>query len=61
MYCVGLAYDYCVGFTAIDAKKKGFKVYVVKEATRAVAKESEEGMTERLEKEGVEMISAGVL
>lgn len=26
VYCVGLAYDYCVGSTAIDAAAHGFKV-----------------------------------
>ena len=29
MYVVGLALDYCVGSTAIDAKKAGFNVWVV--------------------------------
>jgi nicotinamidase/pyrazinamidase len=33
---VGLAADYCVKFTAIDAKEYGFDTCVLKEATRAV-------------------------
>lgn len=33
---VGLATDYCVKFTALDAKKLGFDTMVVPEATRAV-------------------------
>ena len=36
VYVVGLAGDYCVGCTAIDAKKEGFEVYVVEDATRSV-------------------------
>lgn len=32
----GLAYDFCVGFSALDAKAEGFNVIVVKDATRAV-------------------------
>ncbi len=33
----GLAYDFCVGFSALDAKAEGFDVVVVKNATRPVA------------------------
>lgn len=33
----GLAYDFCVGFSALDAKAAGFDVIVVKDATRPVA------------------------
>ena len=36
VYTVGLAGDYCVKCTALDAKKEGFEVYVVEEATRSV-------------------------
>lgn len=36
VYIVGLAMDYCVKYSAIDAKKAGFEVYVVKEGTKAV-------------------------
>ena len=33
----GLAYDFCVGFSALDAKAAGFDVMVIKNATRPVA------------------------
>ena len=36
VYVVGLAGDYCVGCTAIDAKKEGFEVYVIEDVTRSV-------------------------
>ena len=36
VFTVGLAGDYCVKCTALDAKKEGFGVYVVQEATRCV-------------------------
>ncbi len=36
LYVVGLATDYCVKATALDAAGKGFEVYVVREAVRAV-------------------------
>ncbi len=36
VYVVGLAGDYCVSCTAIDAQKEGFKVYVVREGVKSV-------------------------
>jgi len=36
LYLVGLATDYCVKFTALDAVKEGFKVHVIREACRGV-------------------------
>ena len=29
VYVVGLAFDFCVGSTALDAKKCGFKTFVI--------------------------------
>lgn len=36
LYIVGLATDYCVKFTALDAVKEGFKVHMIREACRGV-------------------------
>ena len=36
VFVVGLAGDYCVRYTAIDANKEGFEVYVVEDVTRSV-------------------------
>lgn len=36
VYCVGLAADYCVRCTALDACKEGFRTWVVREGTKAV-------------------------
>ena len=36
VFIVGLAFDYCVKATAIDAAKLGYKTTVIREATRAV-------------------------
>lgn len=36
VYCVGLATDYCVSWTAIDARRAGFATYVIDDACRAI-------------------------
>ena len=33
---VGLAYDYCVGYSALDARRLGFPVVVIRDACRAI-------------------------
>ena len=49
----GLAYDYCVGSTALDAKSLGYTVRILKPATASVSKKSEDAMTNRLKAVGV--------
>ncbi len=39
LFLCGLAYDYCVRFSAIDGKSLGFETFVIEDATRAVAVE----------------------
>ncbi len=36
VFVVGLATDFCVAWTAIDATKAGFRTYVIEDATRAI-------------------------
>ena len=36
VYVTGLATDFCVAWTAMDARKLGFTTYVVEDATRAI-------------------------
>ena len=36
VYVAGLATDYCVKFTALDAKQFGFDTYLIEDATRGV-------------------------
>jgi nicotinamidase/pyrazinamidase len=50
---VGLAYDYCVGYTALDAVREGFETFVIKSLTRAIALNSATDMT-------IAMATAGV-
>lgn len=36
VFVTGLATDFCVAWTALDARKLGFQVYVIEDATRAI-------------------------
>jgi len=56
VYVVGLAWDYCVRSTAVDAAREGFKTYVVEEGTRAVDPTEWAKTREELEAAGVEVI-----
>ena len=42
---VGLAYDFCVAYSALDAVREGFEALVVKELTRAIAMPAASGGT----------------
>lgn len=52
---VGLAFDYCVGYTALDGKMLGYNVKVVESATRSVDKSSEISMAQKLSENGIEI------
>ncbi len=57
---VGLATDYCVKFTALDAVQLGFETQVVKDATRAVnlQKGDFEQALEEMKQKGVKIIKS---
>jgi nicotinamidase/pyrazinamidase len=42
---VGLAYDFCVAYSALDAAREGFDAVVVKDLTRAIAMPAADGGT----------------
>ena len=56
IYCVGLAFDYCVGSTAIDGAKNGFETYLVRDATRSGFESSELEMDKKLKESGIKEI-----
>jgi nicotinamidase-related amidase len=56
VFVVGLAADYCVKFTAIDAQKEGFKTWVIGEATKAVDPSSLDDVHKEYERVGVTVI-----
>lgn len=52
--CVGLATDFCVGWTALDARRAGLETFVVEEACRAI------DLNGSLAKAWADMAAAGV-
>jgi len=58
VYVTGIAYDYCVGYSALDAHGEGFRTYVVEDATRGVAPESIAQMVKKLQDNNVKIIKS---
>ncbi|CEL94160.1 unnamed protein product [Vitrella brassicaformis CCMP3155] len=58
VYTVGLATDYCVGSTALDAAKNGFETYVVLNACRGVAQCTTDSMKQKLQEANVKIIQS---
>ena len=56
-FCVGLAYDYCVGSTAEDSAKLGYATYLIDDASKSVNDATRDLMNTRLQKVGVKVIS----
>jgi len=58
VFVVGIAYDYCVGFSALDAKAANFEVYVCEDATRGVAEETIKERKQQMIQAGVHIIKS---
>src|SRR5665647_3314868 len=63
VYVMGLATDYCVKFTALDAKQLGFDVYLIEDGCRAVELKPGDGeaAVEELRTAGVHIVETGAL
>ncbi len=55
VFCVGLATDFCVRFTAVDARAEGFETVVIEDACRAI------DMAGSLDAARADMIACGVV
>ncbi len=60
VYITGLALDYCVKFTALDAVSLGFETYLIVDASRAVNIEPMDGdfAIKEMEKAGVKIMTS---
>jgi nicotinamidase/pyrazinamidase len=59
VFVTGLALDYCVKATALDAKKLGFEVVLVEDATRGVSPETSATAIQELRQAGVQFARSG--
>ncbi|MBS1804245.1 MAG: bifunctional nicotinamidase/pyrazinamidase [Acidobacteria bacterium] len=62
VFLAGLAYDFCVGYSALDARRLGFEAVVLKDACRAIdLNGSAQAMEEEFVRAGVQVVDAGEL
>lgn len=62
VYCCGLATDFCVAWSALDARAAGFETYVIEDACRAIDTAGSLAQArERLAAAGVHLIDSGAL
>lgn len=57
VFLVGLAFDYCVYNTAIQAAERGYDTYIIKDVTRSVDPSTDASHIAELQKHGVKMIT----
>lgn len=58
VYLAGLAADFCVGFTALDALELGFNLFLIEDGTRAIDKEGWEKMKKQIIVKGGHIIQS---
>ncbi|WP_438852857.1 bifunctional nicotinamidase/pyrazinamidase [Brevundimonas nasdae] len=61
VFLAGLAFDYCVRFTAEDAVREGFEAVVITDASRAIAPDTEAAAHDSFRVPGVAEIEAAAL
>ncbi len=60
VYICGVATEYCVKATALDAIKHGFEVYLLKDAIKGIKPEDEEKVLKELEERGARILKSGL-
>ena len=63
VYVLGLATDYCVKFTALDARKEGFDVFLIEDGCRAVELAPGDGdkAIAEMREAGVTIVESGMI
>jgi nicotinamidase/pyrazinamidase len=62
VFLAGLAYDYCVGYSAIDARNLGLPAFVMRDACRAIDLNGSVAVIDaEFTRTGVQLLSAGEL
>ena len=60
VYICGVATEYCVKATALDAVKHGFETYLLLDAVKGINPEDEEKALKELEEKGVKLLSSAL-
>ncbi|HHI00222.1 MAG TPA: isochorismatase family protein, partial [Thermococcus litoralis] len=58
VYICGVATEYCVRATALDALKHGFEVYLIRDSVKGIKPEDEEKALKELEERGAKIINS---
>ena len=58
IFLAGLAFDYCVRYSALDSLELTSEIYVIEDATRGVAEDSVRETREVLRENGIRLIGA---
>lgn len=58
IFLTGVAEDYCVKYTGLQAVKEGFEVYLITDATKPVDEEHGEEALEEMKQRGIKMIKS---
>ncbi|KAG8342939.1 putative Isochorismatase family [Trypanosoma vivax] len=58
LFICGLAYDFCVYHTSLDAARAGFEVFVLEDAVRAVFPDKMPEKRTHLRQEGVQLVTS---
>lgn len=61
VYCVGLATDYCVAYTAQDARDLGFDTYVVTDGCAGITAQGSQDALDNLKRNGINIIESSDL
>jgi len=62
VFCVGLAYDYCVRYSAEDANTANFETVVIKDACRAIdMNNSASDTTEAFKSKGISLVDSDAI
>ncbi|BAA30096.1 nicotinamidase [Pyrococcus horikoshii] len=56
VYICGVATEYCVRATALDALKHGFEVYLLRDAVKGIKPEDEERALEEMKSRGIKIV-----
>lgn len=61
VYITGLAADFCVGFTVLDALREGFDTYLIEDASRAISQEGYKQIRDKIMRQGGKIVYSNEL